>query len=119
MSLPLHLLETYNWKRYIMAVHQHWCSAGNGQVADKLELVLTLGGDGTVLWTSALLGTRCVLPLVPFALGSLGFMTPFALDAMPAMPFSVCKAKCHLRRGYAACAPCRLPTVIVPLGTVR
>jgi ATP-NAD kinase N-terminal domain len=59
------------------------------QVADKLDLVVTLGGDGTVLWTGALLGTGPVPPLVPFALGSLGFMTPFPLDTMPAVLSSV------------------------------
>jgi NAD kinase len=58
-------------------------------VADKLDLVVTLGGDGTVLWTGALLGTGPVPPLVPFALGSLGFMTPFPLDTMPAVLSSV------------------------------
>ena len=58
-------------------------------MADKLDLVVTLGGDGTVLWTGALLGTGPVPPLVSFALGSLGFMTPFPLDAMPSVLSSV------------------------------
>lgn len=61
------------------------------QMADKLDLVVTLGGDGTVLWTGALLGTGPVPPLVSFALGSLGFMTPFPLDAMPFVLSSVRK----------------------------
>jgi NAD+ kinase len=75
------------------------------QVADKLDLVVTLGGDGTVLWTGALLGTGPVPPLVPFALGSLGFMTPFPLDTMPAVLSSVrrpahapCRHACWRRR---------------------
>ena len=65
------------------------CTGCAAQVADKLDLVVTLGGDGTVLWTGALLGTGPVPPLVPFALGSLGFMTPFPLDTMPAVLSSV------------------------------
>ena len=51
-------------------------------VADRLDWVITLGGDGTVLWTCSILGNGPVPPLVPFAMGSLGFMTPFAMDRM-------------------------------------
>lgn len=51
-------------------------------VADGLDAVVTLGGDGTVLWTCSILGNGSVPPLVPFAMGSLGFMTPFAMEKM-------------------------------------
>ena len=51
-------------------------------VADRLDWVVTLGGDGTVLWTCSILGNGPVPPLVPFAMGSLGFMTPFAMERM-------------------------------------
>lgn len=51
-------------------------------VADSLDAVVTLGGDGTVLWTCSILGNGSVPPLVPFAMGSLGFMTPFAMEKM-------------------------------------
>ena len=77
------------------------------QVADKLDLVVTLGGDGTVLWTGALLGTGPVPPLVPFALGSLGFMTPFPLDTMPTVLSSVrrpARAPCTLAAALTRCA---------------
>ncbi|WFD29648.1 NAD(+) kinase [Malassezia sp. CBS 17886] len=40
------------------------------------DIVLTLGGDGTVLFCSWLFQTS-VPPVVPFSLGSLGFLTPF------------------------------------------
>ena len=43
---------------------------------DKFDLVLTLGGDGTVLFTSWLF-QRVVPPILSFALGSLGFLTNF------------------------------------------
>src|ERR1700761_2608299 len=39
-------------------------------------LALQLGGDGTVLFASWLF-QRIVPPVIPFALGSLGFLTPF------------------------------------------
>lgn len=46
---------------------------------EKFDLVLTLGGDGTVLFTSWLF-QRVVPPILSFALGSLGFLTNFEFD---------------------------------------
>ena len=46
---------------------------------DKFDLVLTLGGDGTVLFTSWLF-QRIVPPILSFALGSLGFLTNFPYE---------------------------------------
>ncbi|ROW14860.1 hypothetical protein VPNG_03786 [Cytospora leucostoma] len=43
---------------------------------EKFDLVLTLGGDGTVLFTSWLF-QRIVPPVLSFSLGSLGFLTTF------------------------------------------
>lgn len=43
---------------------------------EKFDLVLTLGGDGTVLFTSWLF-QRIVPPVLSFSLGSLGFLTNF------------------------------------------
>jgi len=43
---------------------------------EKFDLVLTLGGDGTVLYTSYLF-QRVVPPILSFSLGSLGFLTNF------------------------------------------
>lgn len=54
---------------------------------DKFDLVLTLGGDGTVLFTSWLF-QRVVPPILSFSLGSLGFMTTFEFE----------KYKAHLNR---------------------
>lgn len=54
---------------------------------EKFDLVLTLGGDGTVLFTSWLF-QRVVPPVLSFSLGSLGFMTNFEFD----------KYKQHLNR---------------------
>ncbi|KAL6886656.1 NAD kinase associated with ferric reductase [Trichoderma longibrachiatum] len=46
---------------------------------EKFDLVLTLGGDGTVLFTSWLF-QRIVPPVLSFSLGSLGFMTTFEFE---------------------------------------
>ncbi|RLV94875.1 hypothetical protein JA1_001457 [Spathaspora sp. JA1] len=43
------------------------------------DLVVTLGGDGTVLYISNLF-QRVVPPVISFALGSLGFLTNFKFD---------------------------------------
>ncbi|KAF2748721.1 ATP-NAD kinase [Sporormia fimetaria CBS 119925] len=43
---------------------------------EQFDLVLTLGGDGTVLYTSWLF-QRIVPPVLSFSLGSLGFLTNF------------------------------------------
>ena len=44
---------------------------------EMFDLVLTLGGDGTVLYTSCCLFQRIVPPVLAFSLGSLGFLTNF------------------------------------------
>lgn len=46
---------------------------------EKFDLVLTLGGDGTVLFTSWLF-QRVVPPILCFSLGSLGFLTNFEFE---------------------------------------
>ncbi|PHH76324.1 hypothetical protein CDD82_4053 [Ophiocordyceps australis] len=46
---------------------------------ETFDLVLTLGGDGTVLFTSWLF-QRVVPPVLSFSLGSLGFMTTFEFE---------------------------------------
>lgn len=43
---------------------------------EDIDFVITLGGDGTVLYTSWLF-QRYVPPILPFHLGSLGFLTVF------------------------------------------
>ncbi|KAK8209241.1 ATP-NAD kinase-like domain-containing protein [Phyllosticta capitalensis] len=47
---------------------------------EKFDLVLTLGGDGTVLYTSWLF-QRIVPPILSFSLGSLGFLTNFEFSS--------------------------------------
>ncbi len=42
-----------------------------------LPSALAPAGDGTLLWTCHIFGNRAVPPLLPFNMGSLGFLTPF------------------------------------------
>ncbi|XP_018507032.1 NAD(H) kinase 1 isoform X1 [Pyrus x bretschneideri] len=76
----------------------------------KVDLVVTLGGDGTVLWAASMFKGP-VPPVVPFSLGSLGFMTPFQseryqdyLDLILKGPINITlrhRLQCHVIREAA------------------
>ncbi|OAY48498.1 NAD(H) kinase 1 isoform X2 [Manihot esculenta] len=76
----------------------------------KVDIVVTLGGDGTVLWVASMFKGP-VPPIVPFSLGSLGFMTPFysqhyrdSLDSILKGPISITlrhRLQCHVIRDAA------------------
>jgi NAD+ kinase len=55
---------------------RYWTAEMCSQSPHLFDFVVTLGGDGTVLFTSWLF-QRIVPPVLPFALGSLGFLTNF------------------------------------------
>lgn len=55
---------------------RYWTSRMCSHSPHLFDFVVTLGGDGTVLFTSWLF-QRIVPPVLPFALGSLGFLTNF------------------------------------------
>ena len=42
-----------------------------------IDLVITLGGDGTILHASSLFKTGAVPPVLSFSMGTLGFLLPF------------------------------------------
>ncbi|KZV75979.1 ATP-NAD kinase, partial [Peniophora sp. CONT] len=45
-----------------------------------IDLVLTLGGDGTILHASSLFKVGAVPPVLSFSMGTLGFLLPFHVD---------------------------------------
>ncbi|PPR05258.1 hypothetical protein CVT24_008284 [Panaeolus cyanescens] len=47
---------------------------------EKIDLVVTLGGDGTILHASSLFSTGAVPPVLSFSMGTLGFLLPFHMD---------------------------------------
>ncbi|KAL9936333.1 hypothetical protein V8E36_004401 [Tilletia maclaganii] len=55
---------------------RYWTSEMCSRFPQLFDLVVTLGGDGTVLFASWLF-QRIVPPILPFSLGSLGFLTNF------------------------------------------
>lgn len=48
--------------------------------APPIDLVVTLGGDGTILHASSLFSTDAVPPVLSFSMGTLGFLLPFHVD---------------------------------------
>ncbi|KAI8920905.1 ATP-NAD kinase-like domain-containing protein, partial [Powellomyces hirtus] len=51
-----------------------YCASAAGSAA--VDFLITLGGDGTVLYAAWLFQQKCP-PIIPFRLGSLGFLTTF------------------------------------------
>lgn len=49
-------------------------------IVDKADLVITLGGDGTILHAVNLYSTASVPPVLSFSMGTLGFLLPFKVD---------------------------------------
>lgn len=52
---------------------------GKDDLTDKIDFIVCLGGDGTLLYASQLF-QQSVPPVMAFHLGSLGFLTPFRFD---------------------------------------
>ncbi len=60
------------------------------ELGSMLDVIFTVGGDGTVLWVCSLLGTvASVPPIVAISMGSLGFMTPFSVSRLEKLCSSV------------------------------
>jgi NAD+ kinase len=51
------------------------------QLADQSEVLLVLGGDGTLLAAARVAAMRCI-PILPINMGSLGFLTSFTVDEL-------------------------------------
>ncbi|KIK09124.1 hypothetical protein K443DRAFT_83195, partial [Laccaria amethystina LaAM-08-1] len=54
-----------------------WQSTPN---TPNIDLVVTLGGDGTILHASSLFSAGAVPPVLSFSMGTLGFLLPFHID---------------------------------------
>ncbi len=47
------------------------------KIAKKADLIVTLGGDGTILRAASLFSRELVPPILSFSLGTLGFLLPY------------------------------------------
>merc|ERR1711899_212796 len=52
---------------------------GKDDLTDKIDFIVCLGGDGTLLYASSLF-QQSVPPVMSFHMGSLGFLTPFEIE---------------------------------------
>ncbi|KAL1746163.1 ATP-NAD kinase-like domain-containing protein [Schizophyllum fasciatum] len=76
-----------------------------GQDSPKIDLVITLGGDGTILHASSLFSTDAVPPVLSFSMGTLGFLLPFHVDDYARALESVFEGKATiLNRMRLACS---------------
>ncbi|OCF32789.1 NADH kinase [Kwoniella heveanensis BCC8398] len=70
------------------------------------SLVLTLGGDGTILHVSNLFSQGECPPVLSFSMGSLGFLLPFHIDSLaPALENALTGPVSVLNRMRLACVP--------------
>lgn len=58
---------------------RYWTKTMPMETPEMFDLVITLGGDGTVLYVAKLF-QRIVPPIISFSLGSLGFLTNFRFE---------------------------------------
>ena len=61
---------------------KYWSNELCRRRPQTFDIVISLGGDGTVLYASWLF-QRIVPPVISFAMGSLGFLTKFDYDEYP------------------------------------
>ncbi|XP_066936315.1 NAD kinase-like isoform X2 [Clytia hemisphaerica] len=54
--------------------------AENGNARPSVDLIVCLGGDGTLIHVSSLFQSQCP-PVIAFHMGSLGFLTPFSTSS--------------------------------------
>ena len=45
-----------------------------------IDYIITLGGDGTILWAAKQFNGDIIPPMITFSQGSLGFMCNFVFD---------------------------------------
>lgn len=60
-------------------------ASSTAENAQPIDLVLTLGGDGTILHASSLFKSGAVPPVLSFSMGTLGFLLPFRTFDRPQM----------------------------------
>lgn len=82
----------------------------NDSICDKINLVITLGGDGTVIWAISLFKHTSMPPLLAFNMGSLGFMASYSVNNLCEVMDQVfsstslnvdlmSRLKCHVKDG--------------------
>ncbi|KAF8653321.1 hypothetical protein AX16_004021 [Volvariella volvacea WC 439] len=107
-ALLEHVQATYPWVRVFHEDRPdipHGAEVWRpGEEAERIDLVVTLGGDGTILHASSLFSTGAVPPVLSFSMGTLGFLLPFHIDDFAKALESVFQGKATiLNRMRLAC----------------
>ena len=63
---------------------------------DTIDLVCSLGGDGTTLHVSSLFPHGATPPVLSFSLGTLGFLMPFNFNAYQEVLTQVMEGQCFV-----------------------
>ena len=61
----------------------------------SIDYIITLGGDGTILWAAKMFNGDFIPPMITFAQGSLGFMCNFNFDDHPEILGKVLNKEYH------------------------
>ncbi|XP_061879793.1 NAD kinase b [Entelurus aequoreus] len=74
--------ETLSKDENFGSIRNQLCTFREGydDISDCIDLIICLGGDGTLLYASSLFQAS-VPPVMAFHLGSLGFLTPFKFES--------------------------------------
>jgi len=73
------LLSTWHTDGYLCPRVPAQRTVSLTELSDTVDLVVALGGDGTLLWASGLF-PAAMPPVISFSMGSLGFLTPFPFE---------------------------------------
>ena len=80
---------------------------GVDDLTGKIDMIICLGGDGTLLYASSFFQTN-VPPVIAFNMGSLGFLTPFSFDNFKEQITNVLEGHADLTLRYRLkCVVCK------------
>lgn len=80
---------------------------GVDDLTGKIDMIICLGGDGTLLYASSFFQTN-VPPVIAFNMGSLGFLTPFSFDNFKEQVTNVLEGHADLTLRYRLkCVVCK------------
>jgi NAD kinase len=63
-----------------MGLIKHLYTVFSDANKSQIDYIVTLGGDGTILWAARQFNTGYIPPMLTFAQGSLGFMCNFTFE---------------------------------------
>ena len=73
--------KEYDESREVLERLKSWTEDDQKYVLSTVDLIICIGGDGTLLYTSTLF-PEAIPPIMAFHMGSLGFLTPFQFESL-------------------------------------